>query len=136
MKVSIYDNIIWYESHFISNINLSTEGKLLWDVPTVSETSRKQAAIDWPRHYAALLEYGKEHGTCNIPHLRRYECDLPGLGENGSVFHYEGKLGSWLDRQRQSKKGFGKFNISEDQVTQLQILVDQGNFTCFYIQLC
>ena len=101
-------------------------GKLLWNVPTVAEESKKQAAIDWPRHYAALLEYHKQYGTCNIPQLRRFECDLPGMGGNGTSYHYEGNLGGWLDRQRQSRKGVGSNKITPEQIQQLQLLVDEG----------
>ena len=63
--------------------------------------------IDWHIHYAALLEYHKEHGTCNIPFKAVYECTLTGAGDGGADVSYKGKLGRWLDRQRQNKKGIG-----------------------------
>jgi hypothetical protein len=61
--------------------------------------------IDWNIHYAALEEYGREYGHCNVPFKCVYECTLRGAGEAGGDVSYAGNLGRWLDRQRQNQKG-------------------------------
>ena len=66
--------------------------------------SGEWAKSNWNRNYAALIEYGKKYGTCNIPGKHSFECDLPGLGDQGKVYHYNGKLGEWLHRQREAKR--------------------------------
>ena len=73
-----------------------------------------------------MLEYYKEHGTCDVPHKAVYECDLEGLGENGSVYEYVGNLGSWLHHQRQAKKGKHKLKLNCKRRAKLQKLVDEG----------
>ena len=93
----------------------------------MSDGRKKQGDIDWPRNYAALLEYNKEHGTCNIPNKAVYECDLEGLDENGGVHHYVGNLGVWLTSQRQAKKGKSKTSLRPERQALLQKLVDEGN---------
>ena len=42
--------------------------------------------------------------TCDVRQSCVYECDLEGMGEGG-VYHYKGNLGSWLNNQRNAKKG-------------------------------
>ena len=59
---------------------------------------------DWNIHYAALLEYYKEHGTCNILTKQKYECTLVGITEDGKDYHYVGSLGPWLAKVRNAKK--------------------------------
>ncbi len=95
---------------------------------SISETSnRSQIDSIWPRHYAALLEYCKEHGHCNVPQKERYECELPGLGEDGGPLHYHGQLGRWLANQRRYKKlGSDKLKVHPDREALLQALVDEG----------
>ena len=80
-----------------------------------------QSDDSWNRHYAALLEYGKENGDYNIPAKARYECCI--LLKGGSKEHYNGVLGSWLDRQRRYKK---INSLTQDRKERLQLLVDQG----------
>ena len=75
----------------------------------------------WNRHFAALLEYGKENGDYNIPAKARYECYI--TSKDNIKEHYTGVLGSWLDRQRRYKK---TNTLTQDRKKQLQILVDQG----------
>ena len=82
--------------------------------------------IEWKYHYATLLKYYKEHGTCNARQSCVYECDLEGMGE-GDVYHYKGNLGTWLDNQRQAKKGQGDLKITAERLALLQALVDEGN---------
>ena len=79
-------------------------------------------------HYSALLEFYKEFDTCNVPQRSTYECDLPGMGENGGNYHYNGTLGRWLHDQRQLKKGKNHTKVTSDRLAQLQILVDEGKF--------
>jgi hypothetical protein len=91
----------------------------------------KPIQIDWNIHYAALLKYRKEHGHCNVPYLDKYECDLPGMGENGQTFHYYGTLGSWLTRQRRYRKGL-RGTLQPEREALLQKLVDEGKFSYMY----
>ncbi len=46
-----------------------------WDPRLTSS----KGGLNWPRNYAALLEYGKEHGHYNVPSRCVYECLLPSL---------------------------------------------------------
>jgi hypothetical protein len=73
----------------------------------------------WDIHYSALIEYGKEHGNCNIPIKTIYECILPG----DDVKHYSGCLGNWLELQRRAKV---MNQLSPDLEVRLQKLVDMG----------
>ena len=98
-----------------------------WEPGTITDRRKKQGDISWPRHYAALLEYYKEHGTCNVPQKAVYECDLEGLDENGGAHHYVGNLGVWLKDQRQAKKSHGERKIKPERQALLQKLVDEGN---------
>ena len=83
--------------------------------------------IEWKYHYAALLKYYEEHGTYNVPHLRVYECELEGMGEDGGVYHYRGNLLFWLHNQRNAKKGQGTCKMTAERLALLQALVDEGN---------
>ena len=89
--------------------------------------SAGQSVLDWRYHYAALLEYYKEHGTCNVPNRSNYECDLPDMGEDGSAYHYKGNLGIWLTNQRQAKKGKANGTLLPARDYLLQKLVDEGD---------
>jgi hypothetical protein len=104
----------------------------MWDTSELSATVRmkKLGDIDWPRHYAALIEYDKQYGHCNVHKKYKkdsYVCELPGMGENGGSFHYEGKLGAWLSNQRAFHNGKrGEKRLLPEREQLLQILVDQG----------
>ena len=89
-------------------------------------TTGKRAKEDkeWSRHYAALLEYYKEHDTCASSVV--YECDLTNMGDDGGNYHYSGKLGRWLDKQKQCKKGNCNTNLLPEREAKLQLLVDEG----------
>ena len=107
-------------------------GKLNWELERITDLNKKQGDIDWPRNYAALLEYYKMNGTCNVPYKTVYKCDLKGLGEKGGVYRYEGNLGTWLYTQRQAKKGQGNSKITPERQILLQKLVDEGKGMCVY----
>ena len=92
----------------------------------VAEKSKKKGEEDWPIHYAALLEYYKEHETCNVSKKITYECDLQGIDEEGGSYQYKGCLGRWLNNQRSAKKGQGTSKLSSDHEEKLQSLVDEG----------
>lgn len=106
---------------------LVDEGKMYWDASSLSASGKFKVlgGHDWLRHYAALVEYGKEHGHCNVPQKSPYECDVPQDNVTGDAFHYNGKLGRWLDNQRQFKKVHGG-KLTTDREALLQILVDEG----------
>lgn len=91
-----------------------------------------QYILDWNLNYAALIEYGKEYGNCNVPTRKHYECILTGNGANGSDHKYSGKLGTWLCNQKRKKRGsYGNLTLSLDHETLLQSLVDEG--ALFYL---
>ncbi len=95
-------------------------GYFLWDAGDFS------GQLTWSRNYAALLEYCKLNGHCNVPKKAYFECDVEGLGENGGVYHYSGNLGSWLGVQRMSRKGVSGWKLNQQRTDLLQKLVDQG----------
>jgi hypothetical protein len=97
-------------------------GLLLWDA---SCEKKEKSFLEWHIHYAALVKYGEEYGTCNISFKKSYECILPGMGENGSDYKYKGNLGLWLYTQRQVKKGH-RGVLRHEREAKLQILVDKG----------
>ena len=101
-------------------------GKLEWAQEVFIPSTKKNIIVEWRYHYAALLEYYKEHGTCNVPKRSSYECDIPDMGDDGAVYHYKGNLGSWLDYQRKANRSTGLHRISPERVAQLQLLVDEG----------
>ena len=116
-----------YHPHFSTNEtnNNNDDNKLLSSYNyNEAYNSSKQTRVDWHVSYAALLEYCKEHGHCNIRQRDNYQCVLKGVGMNGSDYKYDGRLGVWLFTQRQTKKD-GK--LSKDRDTLLQKLVDEGN---------
>lgn len=65
----------------------------------------------WMEKFLALLDFGKEHGHCNVP--CSYECTLP----NGAKTW----LGEWLCRQRRS---FKLNHLSAERTHFLQILMN------------
>ena len=67
----------------------------------------------WLSNLDLLLEYGDEHGTCNVPY--DFVCQL----EGGS----EVKLGVWLNNQRQYNR---KGTLRAYRKARLQELVDEG----------
>jgi len=87
------------------------------------EEKRAEEAAMWARHFAALLEYCRQKGTCNIAQRKSFKCDLVGMAPDGGVYKYDEKLGKWLHNQRQAKR---KNKLLADREAQLQALVDQG----------
>jgi hypothetical protein len=53
--------------------------------------TRLQGAVMWPINYAALLQFKEKYGHCNVPQSLIFECELPGMGENGAAMHYSGE---------------------------------------------
>jgi len=96
---------------------LVDEGKLLWNAAHNNDT--------WYRSYLALLEFCKIHGHCNVRAKCEFECDLPADLIDPALRHYSGKLGTWVEHQRQSKKGKGT-PLFADREALLQQLVDEG----------
>jgi hypothetical protein len=107
--------LLWYGSNKHKSLNNDS---------TVVEIESNDE-IKWSIHYAALVKYGEEYGTCNIPQNTAYKCILPDLGENGSDYEYKRNLGMWLYNQRQAKSGHGA-KLKTDQEKLLQKLVDKG----------
>jgi hypothetical protein len=84
----------------------------------------QQKKDGWQRSYLALLEYCKIYGHCNVPAKATFECDLPDIADP-RLRHYSGNLGTWVEHQRQSKKGKGTRLFPEREAL-LQQLVDEG----------
>jgi len=108
---------------------LADEGKFNWDTSINNPVllSKQRGDMEWPKCYAALIQYGQEFGTYNIPDKRFYRCEF----ENGDV--YEGKLGYWLSWQRSLKKGLNSgSSLRPDREALLQTLVETGNFYLLY----
>jgi len=82
----------------------------------------------WHSHYAAILQYCKEHGHCNVPKGFSYECIIPDIGDDSPHGRYVGHLGSWLCYQRRLKKK-DKSALLPDREGLLQQLVDEGEYT-------
>jgi hypothetical protein len=84
-------------------------------------------SLDWWTHRAALDEYAREYGHCNVPGKFQYECILHGVSDgNNEDTPYKANLGLWLSRQRASKLGSSKTTLSSDKLASLQELVDKG----------
>ena len=74
----------------------------------------------WPLHYAALLQYERQYGHCNPTTTTIYACDLPNMGENGGIYHYNGKLGQWVAGQKSTMKNpLFKHKLSSSQRAKL-----------------
>ena len=105
----------------------------------VNPKQRLQGEIDWYRNYRALLEYYKLHGHCNPTQKTKFQCEIPGLREDGGSIMYKGCLGSWLHFQRQSKRG-NRTPLTPERHVLLQQLVDEGSIAIFvnniFLQFC
>lgn len=96
----------------------------MWNA-TEQRGNKKLAVSEWNRHYAALIDYGRTHGHCNVPQVQSYECVLPGMGDDGEDYLYNSRLGIWLCTQRQAKKGM-RNALAQEREELLQELVDQN----------
>jgi hypothetical protein len=99
----------------------------------VDEDFQTVSDITWNRHFAALIEYGKQFKHCNVPWKQIFECDLPGLDDNDSNFIYKADLGTWLFNQRRINK---KEKLSRERAQALHKLVEKGKFSLFCFVLC
>jgi hypothetical protein len=115
-----YDNSI----RVLGNISFANSSE---NLPILPNLTVMKKSLSWQRHFAALVEYGKEHGHCNIPVRATYDCDLPVLDEEGKRLRYHGNLGKWLHDQRQCQKGNKNDKLRPEREALLQALVDQGN---------
>jgi hypothetical protein len=104
---------------------LVDEGKLLWDAS--ERRGNKTTSGEWRRHYAALLEYRRIHGHCNVPQSQTFECDL---SESRTDAAYTGRLGVWLSTQRVLYKSK---RLAPDRLELLQRLVDEGVLFISYL---
>ena len=109
-------------------------GKFSWDARDRRGGSgpRRSTGADntWPRHYAALLHYGEEHGHCNVPHECVYRYEIPASDGSSAPAVYEGALGNWLHDQRQAQRGTGYgLTLRPDRHALLQTLVDEGKLS-------
>lgn len=84
---------------------------------------------EWNQHFAALLQYGLQHGHYNVPCKDVYECDIVDTeNPTNAPLHYVGHLGKWLTRQRQFKKRPNITQLPPERENQLQQLVNEGKF--------
>ena len=118
----------WNNDDMIQNSlfqELIAAGQLSW---TVEERKRKRKDNDsWFLHFAAMEAYCQEHGDCNVPAKTEYECEIELEDEDGVItrVHYNGKLGSWLDRQRRYNKT-NATSLTSERRRFLQAYVDCG----------
>jgi hypothetical protein len=113
------------------------------DVPKKKKAPQVEQ-YDWDTNYAALLEYLKEHGHCNVPFTyanQFYECYIPimttsvdgGVDSSTSVLHYVSNLGKWLHHQRHMHRMLAH-KMPPEQLALLQKLVLEGLF--FSLEFC
>ena len=79
-STQITDHVLFSEPT-IEEIPATASGELIetiLDEPVATVRKIVRRLQDWNIHYAAILEYFKEFGTCDVPKNRSYECDLPG----------------------------------------------------------
>ena len=93
--------------------------------------SKIQGMAEWPLNYAALVHFAEEFGHCNLPQTRVYSCDLICVDGVNGHYHYEGRLGFWLHRQKQALK-IGK--LSPEHEALLQKIVDEGTYVFIFIK--
>eukprot|EP01042_Synura_sphagnicola_P036732 gene36732-biopygen23192 len=86
---------------------LVDQGKLQWELHMLQ-------LRDWDFMYGILVEYGRQHGTCNVRQNYKHV-----MSDGDEV-----NLGKWLHNQRQIKDT----TMNEDHKKKLQALVDQGLF--------
>lgn len=107
---------------------LADEGKFTWDNSACNPAllSKQKSDDIWPTSYAALLKFGEEFNTYNVPDKRKYRCEF----EDGAT--YEGNLGNWLAYQRLLKKGRRGTSLKPNREIMLQVLVDTGRIKCYH----
>lgn len=76
----------------------------------------------WETMFGLLLDYGEEHGDCNVPERLKVakgspSGELDNQGEDGS------NLGKWLQRQRHGMK---MQSLRADRMVRMQQLVNSG----------
>jgi hypothetical protein len=54
-----------------------------------------------------------------------FTCELPGMADDGGVYHYSGRLGVWLSAQRNFRK-FHPEKLKPEREAMLQQLVNEG----------
>lgn len=83
---------------------------LLDDIRSIAKLNSGWRNAIWMEKYLALLEYGKEHGHCNVPCFYEY------ILSNGKLIW----LGEWLSRQRRCiRQGC----LSSERLNLLQLLI-------------
>ncbi len=105
---------------------------MVWEEGPGSTNVTDITDANWPRHFAALLEYAKEHGHCNVPPQASYECVLPATGILGKSMRYKGDLGVWLTHQKRAKRVLDP-SLCPERDALLQQLVDEGNVSKIYM---
>jgi hypothetical protein len=105
---------------------LVDEGKLSW-TEDAATAQPDDADAQWNANYDALVEYGNEHGHCNVtPSIKGKHSPLAGfIGRTADLFSCSNMkgLGSWLGQQRVLHR---KNLLSVDREAKLQALVDEG----------
>lgn len=92
---------------------LVDQGLMNWDIAITSSDFKEKNDKKWMRYFEALMRYGKEYNTCNIPQAKEYS-----LVDGTNV-----KLGMWLNKQRKDRK---KGIMPPKRENRLQELVDRG----------
>ena len=92
---------------------LVDKGWMNWDIAITSSDFKEKNDKKWVRYFEALVRYGNEYNTCNIPQAKEYS-----LADGTNV-----KLGMWLNKQRKDRK---KGIMPPKRENRLQELVDRG----------
>ncbi len=102
----IVNNRTWHSNNSCSNVLTSERIKRLENIGMVWKKSNSV----WERYYNAAVEYYAEHGNIDVP--AKY------ITKDGL------KLGIWLNRQRQIKKGVLKKSVplTDEQIERLDML--------------
>lgn len=102
----IANNRTWHSNNSCSNVLTDERTKRLESIGMIWH--RNNAV--WERYYNAVVKYYREHGNINISGAY--------IDENGL------KLGEWLNRQKQMKKGNKKnaVPLTDDQIERLEML--------------
>ena len=102
----ISNNRSWYVNRSFANV---LTGERVKRLESIGMTWRKSNSV-WERYYSAAADYHKKYGHINIP--------VGYVDEDGL------KLGEWLNRQKQIKKGNLKkaAPLTEEQIERLDML--------------
>jgi hypothetical protein len=81
--------------------------------------------IAWYVHYAACIEYFKDHTFEELSNSPIYKCLLIGFGDNGSHFIYEGNIGGFIKYHRDLRMKLPTVLCHENKYHQRILLLEE-----------